>query len=160
MESLGRWNQGDSDLLYSYNDQQGLSADDVQKKMFEEATNRIQSGEVDFLKLFYNKFLIFLGDDSAAVGYASPVLDHTVRYIIISNIFYYFLITASLVGTLVLMRNKDKSPVFIICLNFIGLTLAQMLVEVAGRYHYSATLSMIILAAIGISLISKVNKSK
>ena len=77
MASIGRWNPEDSNLLYYYNDQEGLSANDVQQKMFEEAKNRLQSGEVNFLELFYNKFLIFLGDDSAAVGYASSVLDHT-----------------------------------------------------------------------------------
>ena len=160
MESLGKWNQEDSNLLYYYNDQKGLSANDVQKKMFEEAKKRLQSGEVNFLELFYNKFLIFLGDDSAAVGYASSVLDHTVRYTVISNIFYYFLIAASLVGILFGFKSKNKSPVFFICLYFIGLTLAQLLVEVAGRYHYSATISMIILAALGITGIFKGLKLK
>ena len=160
MESIGRWNQEDSDLLDYYNDQEGLSANDVQKKMFEEAKKRLQSGEVNFLESFYNKFLIFLGDDSAAVGYASSVLDHTVRYTVISNIFYYFLITASLVGILFGIKNKNKSPVFFICLYFIGLTLAQLLVEVADRYHYSATISMIILASLGITGIFKDLKLK
>lgn len=156
MESMGRWNKEDADLLFYYSGLEGLSANDAQKKMFEEAKNRLQSGEVEFPQLFYNKFLIFLSDDSAAVGYANPVLDHKFRYIIISNVFYYFLIAASLVSILVQIKNRNKSPVFFICLYFIGLTLAQMLIEVAGRYHYSATLSMIILAAIGISNISKV----
>ena len=59
-------------LLYYYNEQKGLSANNVQQKMFEEAKKRLQSGEVNFLELIYDKFLIFLGDDSAAVGYASP----------------------------------------------------------------------------------------
>jgi 4-amino-4-deoxy-L-arabinose transferase-like glycosyltransferase len=162
MESTGRWNQEDSNLLYYYNDQKGLSANDVQEKMFEEAKNRLQSGEVNFLELVYDKFLIFLGDDSAAVGYASSVLDHTdkVRYTVISNIFYYFLIAVSFVGVLIGTKSKNKSPVFFICLYFIGLTLAQLLVEVAGRYHYSATISMIILASLGISGIFKDLKLK
>ena len=93
-----------------------------------------------FSELFYNKFLIFLGHDSAAVGYASNALDHTVRYIVISNLYYYFLIVMSLISSIVQIKNRNKSLVIFICLYFIGLTLAQMLVEVHGRYHYCATL--------------------
>ncbi len=37
----------------------------------------------------------------------------------------------------------------------IGLTMAQMLVEVAGRYHYSVTMSMVILAALGMNHLYK-----
>ena len=150
MESMGKWNQKDAELLSYYNDQPGLWANDVQKKMLEEAKSRLQSGKVNVLELFYNKFLIFLGHDSAAVGYASNALDHTVRYIVISNIYYYFLIVMSLISSIVQIKNRNKSLVIFICLYFIGLTLAQMLVEVHGRYHYSATLSMVVLAAIGI----------
>ncbi|MCQ6278673.1 glycosyltransferase family 39 protein [Bacillus sp. EB600] len=151
MESLGRWNEPDSALLFHYNDLKGWTAEDAQKQMLEEAKKRLQSGNIDFPKLFYNKFLIFLGDDSAAAGYGNPVLHHAVRYSIILNIFYYFLISASLFGALVAFKNKNKSPVFFICLYLIGLTLAQMVVEVAARYHYSATIPMVLLAALGIS---------
>lgn len=128
--------------------------------MLEEAKDRLQSGNINFPELFFNKFLVFLEDDGAAAGYAGSVLlDHTERYITLSNIFYHFLIAASLLGVLVAFKNKNKSSIFFICLFPIGLTMAHMLVEVAARYHYSLTISMVILAALGISHISnKTNK--
>ena len=59
-------------------------------------------------------------------------------------------------------KNKNKSSLLIICLYVIGLTMAQMIVEVAPRYHYSATIPMIFLAAFGIKHIynkKNINKS-
>ncbi|EJQ75938.1 MULTISPECIES: glycosyltransferase family 39 protein [Bacillus] len=149
----GSWNQADSDLLFYYSDKPGWSADDAQKQMLEEAKKRIKNDNIDFGKLFYDKFIIFLGNDSQAVSYAGPGLDHEVRYNIITNVFYYFLLATSLFGALLAIKNKNKSSLFIICLYTIGLTMAQMIVEVAPRYHYSATIPMILLAAFGINYI-------
>lgn len=158
-ESSGTWNAADSELLIYYNDKPGWTANEVQKQMLEEAKKRIQSGNIDFSKLFFDKFIVFLGEDSQAAGYAQPVLDHPVRYAVISNVFYYFLIATSLLGVVKAFKNRNKSSVFIICLYTIGLTLAQMLVEVAPRYHYSATMPMVVLAAIGITHIFNKKKS-
>lgn len=150
-ESSGKWNKPDAELLFYYSDKPGWTADDAQQKMLEEAKERVQSGNIDFVKLFSDKFFSFLGDDSSAVDYAGPVLDNIVRYTVASNMFYYFLIATSILGVLVAIKNKNKSSLFIICLFAIGLTMAQLLVEVASRYHYSATISMVILAAFGIN---------
>ncbi len=150
-ESSGKWNRSDAELLFHYSNKPGWNANDAQLKMLEEAKERIKNDNIDFVKLFSNKFFELLGEDSAAVSYADPALDHTVRYTVASNMFYYFLIVTSLVGVLVAIKNKNKSSLFIICLYAIGLTMAQLLVEVASRYHYSATISMIILAAFGIN---------
>lgn len=151
MENYGKWNQADSDLLFYYNDLEGWTANDVQKQMLEEAKERIFSGEINFPELFYKKFLSFLSGDGAAVGYASSVLDHPLRLIMISNTFYYFLIAFSLCGIVAAWRRKEKSILIIVTLFAIGLTMAQMLVEVASRYHYSITISFVILAAVGIN---------
>ncbi|WP_205417743.1 hypothetical protein, partial [Escherichia coli] len=72
-ESSGTWNAADSELLLHYNDRPGWTANEVQKQMLEEAKKRIQSGSIDFPKLFFDKFIIFLGEDSQAVGYAQSV---------------------------------------------------------------------------------------
>ena len=58
--------------------------------MLEEAKKRIKNDDIDFGKLMYDKFIIFLGNDDRAVKYADPIMDHKVRYTIISNVFYYF----------------------------------------------------------------------
>jgi hypothetical protein len=156
MKSYGQWNEEDSVLLYSYSDKPGWTADQVQKQMLTDAKKRVESGKINFLNLFFHKLLIFLGNDSAAaVMYGGSVLGHVGRYTIISNVYYYFLIVASLLEVGASFLNRNKSYVFFICLYPIGLTLAQMLVEVAGRYHYSATIAIVIMAACGISRISK-----
>lgn len=150
MKSYGTWNPEDSALLGYYDGKEGWTANDAQKQMLEETKDRIQNEDIDFLELLFNKFIIFLGDDSAAVAYASPVLDHTIRYTLLSNVFYYFLIAASILGAFFAYKHKHKFAIFFICLYAIGLTIAQMLVEVAARYHYSILMSMILLGAFGI----------
>ncbi|HDX9639355.1 TPA: glycosyltransferase family 39 protein [Bacillus mobilis] len=147
----GKWNMPDAELLFEYNNKPGWTAEDSQQKMLEEAKNRILNDNIDFMKLFSDKFFVFLSEDSAAVSYAEPALDNVVRYTVASNIFYYFLIVTSILGVLIMIKNKTKSVLFMICLYTIGLTMAQLLVEVASRYHYSATIPMIILAAFGIN---------
>ncbi|MGG0723477.1 glycosyltransferase family 39 protein [Bacillus mycoides] len=154
-KNLGRWNEEDSALLIGYNEKAGWTANEVQKQMLEEAKDRIKDGNINFPKLFFDKFLVFLDDDSVAVEYANTVIDHKIRYITLCNMFYYFLIATSLFGALIAFKRRDKSLAFLICIYFIGLTLAQMIVEVAPRYHYSATLTMVILAALGICHTSK-----
>ena len=154
-ESSGTWNEEDSKLLMYYSGKEGWTANDAQEQMLEDTKDRLKNDNIDFAKLFFDKFIIFLGNDSAAVSYASSVLDHQLRYIIVSDIFYYFLIATSLLGVVIAFKNKNKSAALIICLYAIGLTMAQMLAEVAGRYHYSITLSMIILAALGINHVFK-----
>ncbi|QCJ45310.1 hypothetical protein FAY30_20745 [Bacillus sp. S3] len=153
MNSLGTWNEEDSKLLFYYSNQEGMTADEAQKRMLEEAKLRLQSGEINFPILFYHKFLIFLNDDSAAASYAGSVLNHPLRFKILSNIFYYFLMFASLLGVMFASKQRNKTSLFFICLYTIGLIMAQMLVEVASRYHYSFTIPMLILAAFGISRI-------
>ncbi|PDY09254.1 hypothetical protein COM83_30855, partial [Bacillus cereus] len=105
----GKWNKPDAELLFYYSDKPGWTADDAQQKMLEEAKERVQSGNIDFVKLFSDKFFSFLGDDSSAVDYAGPVLDNIVRYTVASNMFYYFLIATSILGVLVAIKNKNKS---------------------------------------------------
>ncbi len=141
----------DAELLFEYNNRPGWTAEDSQQKMLEEAKNRILNDNIDFIKLFSDKFFVFLSEDSAAVSYAEPALDNVVRYTVASNIFYYFLIVTSILGVLIMIKNKTKSILFMICLYTIGLTMAQLLVEVASRYHYSTTIPMIILSAFGIN---------
>ncbi|MFE5132027.1 glycosyltransferase family 39 protein, partial [Bacillus mobilis] len=121
-EESGKWNMPDAELLFEYNNKPGWTAEDAQQKMLEEAKSRILNDNIDFMKLFSDKFFVFLSEDSAAVSYAEPVLDNVVRYTVASNIFYYFLIVTSILGVLIMIKNKTKSILFMICLYTIGLT--------------------------------------
>lgn len=151
-KSSGTWNQDDADLLFYYNDHfLEWTADDVQRQMLKEAKKRIKGG-ISFGELFLQKLIIFLGNDRGAVGYASTVLDEEFRTVLawLSDGFYYVLLTLSLAGAAAVLKRNPRSAVVLAVLYAIGLTLAHMLVEVAVRYHYSLTVTFVILAAAGI----------
>lgn len=133
----GQWNQEDSDLLFSFRDEPGAAAQQAQEKAMEAAKERITSGEISFLHLMKEKVRIFLGTDSACVGYASTVLRHIDLFSLACNSFYYAAILLAAGGLIRLWRQRSRSLVLLLPLYVLGLTSAQMLVEVAGRYHYS-----------------------
>lgn len=58
VESDGKWNQDDSDTLVQYNQDESLSAREVQSAMLKEAVQRITSGTIDFSQLFYEKLTV------------------------------------------------------------------------------------------------------
>lgn len=135
--SGGAWNKEDSDLLFSYSDQEGATADWAQQQMLNEAKKRIMSGEIDFSKLFKEKLSFFLGKDSVCVGYCSDIIQEKEDMSMVCDTFYYCIILLSLYGAYKMLKTSHKSPTFILPLFVIGITCAQMLVEVAPRYHYS-----------------------
>ncbi|MGN0968042.1 MAG: hypothetical protein ACI4O3_02120 [Oscillospiraceae bacterium] len=136
-ESGGQWNQEDSDLLYSYSDQPGSTAQWAQEQMLEDAKARVTSGEIDFFTLMAQKLRTFLGTDDACVGYSREVVAHTDLFQFVCNCFHYAVLLLALWGGARLWRDKARSGVLLAPLFVLGLTMAQMLVEVAGRYHYS-----------------------
>lgn len=136
-QSRGCWNQEDSDLLYAYSDQPGATAQQAQERALEAARERITSGQVDFLQLLREKLRGFLGADSACVSYSSKVVRHVLWFARGCNAYYYMLLLLAAGGVVALWRRAERSAVLLLPLYLLGLTAAQMLVEVAGRYHYS-----------------------
>ena len=136
-QSRGCWNQEDSNLLNEYSSQPGVTAQQAQEYAMEAAKERITSGQVDFLQLFREKLRGFLGADSACVSYSSQVVRHVLWFARACNAYYYFLLLLAGGGGVMLWRRGDRSAVLLLPLYVLGLTSAQMLVEVAGRYHYS-----------------------
>ena len=136
-KSLGTWNQEDSELLFYYSDQSGSTAEWAQKQMLEAAKERIFSGNIDFAYLFREKIKTFLGADDVCVYYHSSVISNTQGLSIICNSFYYAVMLMSILGGVKLWKRSRHTVAVILPLYVIGLTLAQMLVEVAPRYHYS-----------------------
>lgn len=149
-ESHGTWNEADSNLLYSYSNQPGWSAVQAQAQMLREAQKRIFSGHINFAKLFGIKYFELWSSDDACVLYGDTVLRHTAALQAICNAFYYAAILFSMAGAVLAIRKKEKSALFLVGIFLIGLSCAQMLVEVAGRYHYSGILVFTILGAYGI----------
>lgn len=145
-QSLGRWNQADSDLLFSLSDQPGATAQQAQEGALAAAGERIASGEVDFPVLFREKLRGFLGSDSTCVTACRAVLRHTGLFSLICNGFYDLTLSLGAAGCLALWRRGERSAVLLLPLYVLGLTCAQMLVEVAGRYHYSMLPVLLLLA--------------
>jgi hypothetical protein len=149
--SEGTWNAQDSALLDHYSALYGGSAVKAQRQMLSDAVTKIKNGTVDIPRLLYNKYLIFMGDDSAAAYYARASLPHWDLLSTACNIFYFFLIAVSVIGVLRAIEHRNRTPLVMICLYAPGLILAQMLVEVAIRYHYSIIPPILILASYGIT---------
>lgn len=148
--SGGRWNQQDSDTLFGYSGQPGASAQQAQVGAMEDAKARITSGEVDFIALFQQKVRTFLGSDNTCVGYSAAVLRHTELFSGACNGFYYCIVLLSLAGAVQLWRRGAGSAALLAPLYVLGLTAAQMLVEVAGRYHYSLIPMLVLIAQAGL----------
>ena len=148
-DTLGAYADEDMDRLFQLRyGQEGGSAAQAQAQMLREAEARIRSGQVDFARLFPAKLRSFLGNDEGGAYYLQqgyPGLYAPLA--LLCNVFYYALVPLSLLGALRLhtARRPGIAPNF--CLYVIGLTLAHMLVEVAGRYHYSILPMLILLAA-------------
>ena len=144
--SNGCWNQDDSALLFQYSGEPGVSAQWVQEQMMDRAVERITGGEIQFPHLFKEKLRVFLGGDDSCVSYASPPLRHVQLFCRLCNTFYYLLLLLAMAGAVRLWRRDSRSPCTMAAMYVLGLTLAQMLVEVAGRYHYSILPFLILLA--------------
>lgn len=149
VESKGQWNQADSDHLFQYDSEPGITAPEVQQKMLADAVERITGGGIDFLPLFREKLRIFLGADDTCVGYCSSIR-HKAYFRLACNGFYYACALLALAGAGRMWRRRDRSGLFLPLIYTVGLTLAHMLVEVAGRYHYSVLPMLILLACAGL----------
>lgn len=134
--SGGQWNQADSDLLFSFSAQPGATAQWAQEQMLAVAKERAASG-IDFPALFLKKLRAFLGADHSCVLYCSSALRHPRELSLLCSGCWTMLAGAAAWGGVWLFRRKDRSCALLLPLFALGLTLAQMLVEVTGRYHYS-----------------------
>ena len=152
-ESMGAWNQADGDLLYSYSDREGWSAQDAQKQMYQEAIQRITSGKIHFAKLFLNKFRVLWGSDDSCISYGEKAIPNPEVFRVLCNAYYMLLWAFSVLGIWAAMKKRDKSAIFLIVIYMIGLTCAHMLVEVSSRYHYSGLIAAVMLAGYGLTSI-------
>ena len=147
-ETGGAYSKDDMDKLQEYRAITG-SAVEAQEIMRQKAIERIKSGEINFPRHFATKLRIFLGNDEGGAYYTAFALDHF-NYLItsvVSNVFFYSVAMLAILSAWDLGRRKEQRVILLVPLYVIGLTLAQMLVEVSGRYHYSIIPMLIILAA-------------
>lgn len=148
-ESLGSYSDADMERFSQYRYIEGGSAVEAQNHMLQDAKARLLSGEIPFGKLFLTKLRSFLGFDEGGAFYSiSEMRLRTYQLLALySNIWYYAVGICALWGVWRLLRRGERRTVLLVPLYVIGLTLAQMLVEVAARYHYSAIPMLLLLAA-------------
>jgi hypothetical protein len=146
----GKYNTEDANKLFELSDKPGWTAQDAQREMLYEFKSRILHENIDFLKLFHFKYEQFWENDTSAIYYMRSIVpdqDEKNLLDVIGNAFYYFTILLSGAATFNLWRRRENPVTLLFPIYFIGLTMAQMLVEVSGRYHYSGFLVFTIMTA-------------
>lgn len=146
----GTWCPEDMDLLFACLEKSGNAAQ-AQMDLLPYLQERLRAG-IDYPALFLDKLLIFLGNDGLGAHAIRFDYDETlIRVLMLScNVFYYGVILASIAGLVRLFRSRRLSAEQMLPLYVLGLTLAHLLVEVNGRYHYSLSPILIIFAALGL----------
>ena len=127
------------------------NAQETQKAMLESAKERISSAKAEIPSLMLRKLRTLLGNDEGGAFYSRESLSGSAYALlcVISNVWYYAVCLLALCGCGCLWRQKSGESVFALVLCGLGLILAQLLVEVAARYHYSLIPELILLAVCG-----------
>ena len=127
------------------------TADEVQRQFMEDVKELIRSGEIDWFPLVRVKYSNFLmRDDAAVAAYGGGVYRHVSLFSVACNGFWLACALFAAFGAVMAFLRKERSVMLLTSLYAIGLTLAQMLVEVAYRYHYSMYIAIIPLAVYGL----------
>ena len=147
-DSLGSYSNEDMDLLQGLRGDPESSAEQAQQVMLQHVGERLRSG-LPFGKLFFTKLRSLLGYDEGGAYYSRAGLrDRSYQVLALySNVWYYAVGILALWGAWRLLRAGERRTVLLAPLYVVGLTLAQLMVEVAARYHYSIIPMLILLAA-------------
>lgn len=155
VESNGAWNEEDNARMQAYKTEPGSNAIWLHEQMLEDAKERLENMDgATLLRLLGQKMRIFLWKDSMCVQYGVSVLEHPGVLNYICNGFYHAVMLLSFAAVVLLLKRGDRSLLFMPMVYVIGLTMAQMLVEVAGRYHYSIVPMFCLLGAWFVSRLS------
>ena len=149
LETNGSYSDTDMDLLQSrYFGEYERNAEAAQQSMLQDAKLRISEAKPVMLRLMLLKLRTLLGHDEGGVFYAMESLGSGQYKIccILSNIWYYLLILFMVCGSITIWKRRENGSVLVCILFAIGLILAQLLVEVAARYHYALIPILLIIA--------------
>lgn len=147
-ESSGGYNEHDAEILCIVDGYENITAEDTQNEMLKIAKERIQNENINFLNLFKQKMGLFLGTDTMCVEYNKEIISNISLTKKICESFYYCLLFLNVGSVWRMLKPAPHSAAFILPLYVIGITLAQMAVEVAGRYHYSVIPFLIMIPTI------------
>jgi hypothetical protein len=146
----GSYADEDMDLLQSrYFGEFGRNAEAAQRSMLESAKTRITENRNNIPGLMIHKLGTLLGHDEGGAFYSKDGLSDRAYslWCIVSNIWYYLVCLLAVAGCLKMWKNPPGNSFMVIPLCLIGIVLAQLLVEVAARYHYCLIPMLLLLAS-------------
>ena len=148
-KTQGTYADEDMDLLQSrYFGEYDRNAEAAQKSMLESAKIRIMENRNSIPSMMIHKLGTLLGHDEGGAFYSKESLSdrNYSLWCIVSNVWYYLVCMLAIAGCVKMWKNPPGSSSMIIQLCLIGIVLAQLLVEVAARYHY-CLIPMVLLMA-------------
>ena len=115
------------------------NAQEAQNAMLESAKERIRDARGQTASLMLRKLRTLLGNDEGGAFYSRESLSDRAYSLlcVVSNIWYYAVCILAVTGCAVLWRKNEGGSIIAFLLCGLGIILAQLLVEVASRYHYS-----------------------
>ncbi len=149
-DTQGSYSDQDMELLQSrYFGEYERNADAAQKSMLEDAMIRVRNETKQLPSLLLHKLGTLLGHDEGGAYYSKDSLSGAAYSLLcmISNLWYYIICILAVTGCIRLWQGREDRSVLTVPLFSVGLVLAQLLVEVAARYHYSLLPMLIILAS-------------
>lgn len=151
-ETNGSYSDEDMTLFQDrYFGEYERNAEAAQQSMLEDAKLRITATGSGLPRLMLAKLKTLLGHDEGGVFYAMESLS-TRQYSIscmLSNVWYYLVCILTVFGALRIWRSRESGSILVVVLFVVGLILAQMLVEVAARYHYSLIPMLLLVSGYG-----------
>ena len=150
----GSYADEDMDLLQSrYFGEYDRNAEAAQQSMLESAKLRIAENRKGIPSLMIHKLSTLLGHDEGGAFYSRESLSDRAYslWCIAANIWYYLLCMLAVLGCVKMSKNPAGNGLLIVLLCLIGIVLAQLLVEVAARYHYCLIPMMLLMASPGLS---------
>lgn len=162
-KSFGLWNEADSDFYNQLNGVQKLEPQQMQDIFLENAISRIkENGLQGNIKLLFQKHKWNWNTDHESVQYIKSALNGggigNRAFLKLYDFIYYFNTAFYLAIVLLVLfsfayriRYGTHKNLAVLMIAFCGIYCLHMLVEVAGRYHFTAVLLFCIFAAIGIS---------
>ncbi len=150
LESGGSYSDEDMTWFQSrYFGEYERDAQKTQTAMLQSAKERIQSEKREIPQLLLRKLRTLLGNDEGGAFYSLDSLkgQQYALLCVVSNVWYYAVCILALNGCILMWRRTNGNAMMLLILFMLGLIMAQMLVEVASRYHYSLIPMLTALAA-------------
>jgi 4-amino-4-deoxy-L-arabinose transferase-like glycosyltransferase len=149
-DTQGSYADEDMDLLQSrYFGEYNRNAEAAQQSMLESAKERIADNRKTIPRLMVHKLGTLLGHDEGGAFYSRENFSDSAYslWCVASNIWYYMVCLLAVAGCVRKGKKSDGNSILIVPLCFVGIVLAQLLVEVAARYHYCLIPMMLMMAA-------------